>query len=153
MEGGLGSTGINATADCTITLTRKRKAGEGFLRAVGRDIEEVHWAMRWDKDICTWSMDGDAPEEKDMPKSWQTVLDILEKAAPQAMKTGEVAKALGKSETNVCGLLNRLKSVGLVTKPEYGRWSTARFTPLLPLRENESVNVNGMKNEEELEIW
>jgi hypothetical protein len=153
MEGGLGSTGINTTADCTITLTRKRKAGEGFLRASGRDIEEVHWAMLWDKDICTWSMNGDAPEEKDIPKSWQTVLNVLRKTASQAMKTSEIAKALGKSETNVCGLLNRLKSAGLVPKPEYEKWSASTLTLSLPLRENESVNMIGSKDKKELEIW
>ena len=74
MDGGLGSVGLNATADCTITLARKRESSEGFLRATGRDIEETHWTLKWDKELCSWFRVGDAPKEKSLSEEQQVGL-------------------------------------------------------------------------------
>jgi replicative DNA helicase len=128
MDGGLGSIGINATADCTITLTRKRESSEGFLRATGRDIEEIHWTLKWDKDLCSWSKAGDAPRERALSVEQQEIYRILEEEAPGSVPTSKIAKKAGKSEGNTINILNRLTASGFVTKVERGLWAVSKLT-------------------------
>jgi hypothetical protein len=128
MDGGLGSIGINATADCTITLARKRESSEGFLRATGRDIEEIHWALKWDRDLCSWSKTGDAPKEKALSEEQREIYQILAEAAPEPVATSAIAEKTGKSEGNTINILRRLLAAGLVTKPERGLWVISKFT-------------------------
>jgi hypothetical protein len=60
MESALGSTGINATADCTLTMRRKRGTAEAALSVTGRDIEAAAYTLSWDKDICSWTVKDQA---------------------------------------------------------------------------------------------
>jgi hypothetical protein len=122
MDGGLGSVGINATADCSITLTRKRDSAEGFVRATGRDIEDIHWSLRWDKAACSWSRIGDAPKEKSLSEDQQIVFHILEEEAPNPVPTAIIAEKTGKSEGNTINMLKRLVTTGFVTKKGRGLW-------------------------------
>jgi hypothetical protein len=55
MESALGSTGINATADTTLTMRRKRGTAEASLSVSGRDVEDAAYTLSWDKDICSWT--------------------------------------------------------------------------------------------------
>jgi RecA-family ATPase len=45
MESALGSTGINATADTTLTMRRKRGTGEATLSVTGRDVENTAFTL------------------------------------------------------------------------------------------------------------
>jgi len=128
MDGGLGSIGINATADCTITLTRKRESSEGFLRATGRDIEETHWTLKWDKELCLWSKVGDAPRERTLSAEQQELYQILKEEAPSPVQTSKIAEKAGKSEGNTINILNRLVTTGFVKKVGRGLWTDSKFT-------------------------
>jgi replicative DNA helicase len=137
MDGGLGSVGINATADCSITLTRKRDSAEGFLRATGRDIEDIHWALRWDKESCTWSRIGEAPKEKLLSEDQHILLQILEEESPNPVSTAVIAEKVGKSLGNTINILNRLVTSGFVTKAGRGLWAVSDFTHSLSIKDSE----------------
>ncbi|AEF80737.1 AAA family ATPase [Leadbettera azotonutricia] len=141
MDGGLGSMGINGTADCTITLTRKRESSEGFLRATGRDIEDIHWALNWDKKLCIWTKTGNAPKNKLLSVDQQIIIDILQQSAPESLETSDIAKKAGKSEQNTINILKRMGNMGFVTKTSRGLWSANKLTNSLSLGENELVNL------------
>jgi len=128
MDGGLGSVGINATADCTITLSRKRDSNEGFLRATGRDIEDIYWALKWDKELCSYSKVGDVPKEKSLSEDQQILIQILEEDAPKPVTTAVIADRAGKSVGNTINILKRLISSGFVTKAGRGLWGLSEFT-------------------------
>lgn len=128
MDGGLGSVGLNATADCTITLARKRESSEGFLRATGRDIEEIHWTLKWDKELCSWFSLGDAPKEKFLSSEQQVILDILEEEAPNPASSAAVAEKTGKSVGNTINILKRLATAGFVVKVGRGLWARSKLT-------------------------
>ena len=122
MDGGLGSVGINATADCIITLARKRDGSEGYLRATGRDIGEIHWELKWDKELCSWSRIGDALKEKSLSSEQKVILQILEEELPNPVSTTSIAKKAEKSKGNIINILNRLVDSGFVTKQGRGSW-------------------------------
>lgn len=122
MDGGLGSIGVSSTADCAITLSRKRDSSEGFLRATGRDIEESHFALKWVKESCNWSLIGDVPKEKTLPQAQQQILQILQDEK-QPVSTTRIAEIAEKSIVNTINILNRLKDSGFVTKIGHGVWA------------------------------
>jgi hypothetical protein len=142
MEGGLGSIGINATADCTITLTRKRESTEGFLRATGRDIAETHWALTWNKDICSWSIADDMPTGKPLTPDQQEVLRYMAENGQEPITTGEIASALHKPSSTISGILKRLQDLSLVIKPKYGLWALPSFVLSTSLREDETAKLH-----------
>ena len=127
MDGGLGSMGINATADCSICLTRKRDSNEGYIKATGRDIEDKHLALKWDKESCIWSMIGDVPKEQFLPLEQLKIYYLMKELDGQAT-TSLITEKTGKSEANVINLLNKLVKIGLVIKIERGLWAIAEFT-------------------------
>ncbi|WP_062327787.1 hypothetical protein [Treponema endosymbiont of Eucomonympha sp.] len=58
MESALGSTGINATADTTLTIRRTRGTNEATLSITGRDVEDACYALAWESGICSWAVTG-----------------------------------------------------------------------------------------------
>lgn len=131
MDSGLGSMGLNATADCTITLTRKRDSSEGFLRATGRDIEDIFWSLSWDKALCSYTKLEDVPKEKLLSEEQKIILQILEEET-EPVPTGVIAQKAEKSEGNVINILKRLEKNGLVKKIERGFWGLSKLTTSLP---------------------
>ena len=124
MDSSLGSVGLNATADCTITLTRNRDSSDGSLRATGRDIEDVHWSLLWNKDTCLWARIGDVPKEKSLSGERRLIYQILAEFTNPA-STAEIAEKAEKSTANTINILNKLLSYGLVTKVGRGSWELA----------------------------
>jgi replicative DNA helicase len=81
MESALGSTGINATADTTMTMRRKRGTGEATLSVTGRDMEDTSYTLAWDKDICSWALTNQAALKPALSEAQQQIIDLLENEA------------------------------------------------------------------------
>jgi RecA-family ATPase len=77
MESALGSTGINATADCTLTMRRKRGDAQAIMQVSGRDVEDTSYTMAWDKDCCSWTITEKEALKPSIPEAQQAILDIL----------------------------------------------------------------------------
>jgi RecA-family ATPase len=141
MESALGSTGINATADTTLTMIRKRGTGEAALKATGRDIMDTSFTLSWDADICSWSVTGQGALKPALTEAQQQIVDLLESEA-RNWTVGEIAKTLNKGKSAVSNLLKRLMETGQVESPIYGQWSVKRsFTVSLPLRGCETMKL------------
>jgi DNA-binding CsgD family transcriptional regulator/archaellum biogenesis ATPase FlaH len=170
MESALGSTGINATADCTLTMTRKRGTSEAALKATGRDIVDTSFTLSWDADICSWSVTGQGALRPTLTEAQQQIIDLLESEA-RNWTTKEIADGLGKTRPAVSNLLKKLMETGHVENLIYGQWRAKRsFTVSSSLRGGETVKlrqgtIEGGKapsfpetnpveaTEGELEIW
>jgi hypothetical protein len=140
MESALGSTGINATADTTLTMRRKRGTSEATLSVTGRDVEDIAYTLTWDKDICSWALTGQAALKPALSEAQQQIIDLLESEA-RNWTTAEIVKATEKGAPAVGNLLSKMKDVGLIESPCRGWWKAkGEFTNSLPLREGVLVN-------------
>jgi predicted transcriptional regulator len=128
MESALGSTGINATADCTLTMTRKRGTGEAVLKATGRDIEDTSFTLSWDADICSWSVTGQGALKPALSEAQQQIIDLL-KSEARDWSAGEIIEAVGKSKQAVNDLLSKMKGTGLIENPCRGQWRSKAVKP------------------------
>jgi hypothetical protein len=121
IESALGSTGINATADTTLTMRRKRGTAEATLSATGRDVEDTAFTLSWDKDICSWTVINQAALKPALSEAQQQIIDLLESEA-RNWTTGEIAEATGIQKYEVSRQATALAGKGLIEKPIYGQW-------------------------------
>jgi hypothetical protein len=162
MESALGSTGINATADTTLTMRRLRGSGEATLSVTGRDVEDTAYTLSWDKDICSWAVTNSAALKPAVPEAQQQIVDLLESEA-RDWTTAEVVEVIGKRAPATSNLLKRLLETGRIENPDRGLWrAKSKFTNSYPLRESEYVNSENSPETapagagaavEELGIW
>jgi hypothetical protein len=121
MESALGSTGINATADTTLTMRRKRGTSEATLSVTGRDVEDTAFTLSWDKDICSWAVTGQGTLKPVLSEAQQQITDLLESEA-RNWTTGEIVEATGKSYPAIGNILKRLQETGHIESPDRGHW-------------------------------
>jgi hypothetical protein len=121
MESALGSTGINATADCTLTMRRKRGTNEATLAVTGRDVEDTAYTLQWDKDICSWAITEQGELKPSISEVQQQIIGLLESDA-RLFTTAEIAKVLGIQKYEVSRQAAALAVKGLIEKPIYGQW-------------------------------
>ena len=121
MESALGSTGINATADATITMRRKRGTNEATLSATGRDIEDVSYSISWDRELCTWTITGQGALKPVLTETQQQIIDLLE-SEEKDWTTGEIKEGIEKSYAATGNLLKRLQEIGCIESPSRGKW-------------------------------
>ncbi|MGD9940878.1 MAG: AAA family ATPase [Clostridia bacterium] len=138
METVSGTNGLNGGADCTWVLTRSRGEADAKLYATGRDIEEQNLALSFDREFATWRVLGDAAEYT-QGQERRAVLDVLPMGA--AMKTSDIATAIGKKEQATGYLLSKLEAEGLVKKPKYGYWTrlTSPVTTVTPVSNQQEL--------------
>ena len=135
MESALGSTGINATADCTITLRRKRGDELATMQVSGRDVEDTSYSLRWDKHCCSFTIAEKAELKPTLPEAQQEIIDILG-SEDRNWTNAEIIEKTEKSKQAVSNLLSRMKEIGLILNPYPGQWrSKTEYTCTLPLRE------------------
>jgi hypothetical protein len=171
MESALGSTGINATADCTLTMRRKRGTSEATLAVTGRDVEDTVYTLSWDKDICSWAATAGQPLKPALSEARQQIIDLLESEA-RNFTTAYIVEATGIQKYEVSRQAAALAAKGLIEKPIYGQWKAkTEFASLQSPREMQTPQTSNITPEvvpagppeekpapetraaEELEIW
>jgi len=121
MESALGSTGINATADCTLTLRRQRGTSEATLSVTGRDVEDISYSLLWDRELCTYSISGQGPLKQALPKELQRMVDLL-KSDNREWATKEIATELNKKAPTISEQAGKLADLGYIDKTKTGYW-------------------------------
>jgi replicative DNA helicase len=121
MESALGSTGINATADTTLTMRRKRGTSEATLSVTGRDVEDTTYTLSWDKDICSWSVTGQGALKPALTEAQQQIVDLLESEA-RNWTVGEIAKTLEKSKSTISEQAAKLFKMDCIECPYQGQY-------------------------------
>jgi RecA-family ATPase len=165
MESALGSTGINATADTTLTMRRKRGTSEAVLSATGRDVEDTAYTMVWDKDICSWALTNQAALKPALTEAQQQIIDLLESEA-RNFTTSEIAETTGIRKYEVSRQAASLAAKELIVKPIYGQWrAKEQFASLQSPKEMQTLQTSNtaeprpedpvwaVPEAEELAIW
>jgi hypothetical protein len=103
-----GSTGLTGGVDGAMVLKRDRGKQDATLVVDGRDIEEpAELALRWDADIASWSLMGDA-EEYRQSEERRRIIELLERM-DEPMYPKDIAEALEKNRSTTRVLLANMK--------------------------------------------
>src|SRR5215217_7832887 len=114
-----GSTGLTGGVDGALVLKRDRGKQDATLMVDGRDIEEPsELALRWDADIASWSLMGDA-EEYRQSEERRRILQLLERIG-EPMGPKDIAEALEKNRSTTRVLLANMKQDGQVEATSRG---------------------------------
>ncbi|HHV63231.1 MAG TPA: AAA family ATPase [Firmicutes bacterium] len=123
-----GSTGLSGAADAVWVLKRSRGQADAELLITGRDIEEKEIALTFDLQTGGWTILGDA-EEYRMSKERREILKTLREAG-EVLTPKAIADQLGRKETNIRFLLNKLVQEGQVIRVGYGKYTVTPTTTL-----------------------
>jgi hypothetical protein len=108
-----GSTGLTGGVDGAMVLKRDRGKQDATLVVDGRDIEEPsEFALRWDADIASWSLMGDA-EEYRQSEERRRIMGLLMRI-DEPMQPKDIAEALEKNRSTTRVLLANMKQDGQV---------------------------------------
>jgi hypothetical protein len=129
-----GSTGLSGGADSILVLKRDRGRAEAYLHVTGREIEETELALRWDPELASWALVGEA-EEYRLSNERQQVLRVLRDAG-MPMSPKEIAEATDKSHGSVKVLLGEMVKAGQVANPTYGKYAIPDTYPYSPYSAN-----------------
>ncbi len=114
-----GSTGLTGGVDGALVLKRDRGKQDATLHIDGRDIEEPsEMALRWEADIASWSLMGDA-EEFRQSEERRRIIALLERM-DEPMSPKDIAEALGKNRSTTRVLLASMKQDGQVEATSRG---------------------------------
>ncbi len=119
------STGLTAGVDGFLILRRTPGSKGPTLYVDGRDIEEpTEYALHWNMNTATWSIEGTA-EEVHISKERGDILLELNRA-PEPMTPKEVADVMpGSSHSSVKKLMWTMLGDGQLIKDDRGRYSPA----------------------------
>ncbi|WP_338538172.1 AAA family ATPase [Janibacter terrae] len=128
-----GSTGLTGGADATLVLKRARGEHSASMHVTGRDIVESEYAVTFNPQRCTWSLDGEALADSAMIAATNRVADGLgDKAAeilavvskhPDGIGPKAVGETVGLSTANAATYLTRLVESGRVDKAGRGKYT------------------------------
>src|SRR5215218_9130873 len=114
-----GSTGLTGGVDGALVLKRDRGKQDATLAIDGRDVEEpTELALRWDADIASWSLMGNA-EEYRQSEERRRILQLLESMG-EPMGPKDIAEALEKNRSTTRVLLANMKQDGQVETTSRG---------------------------------
>jgi len=114
----LGTGGIPAGADTPAVLYKVGDQARLYIR--GRDVEEIHKAMFFDKETRQWTVEGDYEEETTAGENTRTlILTCLIKAGPAGLSPSDIAKETGLNDGKVRTSLHRMKKAGQINRTQY----------------------------------
>ena len=136
-----GSTGLTGGVDGALVLKRDRGKQDATLMVDGRDIEEPsELALRWDADIASWSLMGDA-EEFRMSEERRGIVNLLRRVG-EPLGPKDIAQVLGRNYGAVRVMLSEMVKDGLLASPSRGKYTPTNNTN----NANMTNNTNNANN-------
>ncbi len=111
-----GTTGLTAGFDTMLVL--KKKDNMHTLHVTGRDIAETEYQLEFDESSCVWKAEQKASEVK-MTVEREEIFELM-KSYKRRMKTGEIARILGKSTSNISKMLGKMVKEGTLKSMGFG---------------------------------
>jgi hypothetical protein len=128
-----GTNGLAGAADAVLVMKRSRGQHDAELLVTGRDIEERNLALRFDPQVGTWTMLGDA-EEFQMGDTRRRVLTCLSLVSQMSPK--ETSDQLGITPESARQTLKRMADDGHIKANGDGTYSAIPTDPLSHLSQS-----------------
>jgi hypothetical protein len=116
-----GSLGLTGAADGVLVLKRGRGQADAVLHATGRDFEDKEIALRWDAQVTSWRMLGDAAEFQ-RSNERQDVIELF-RLQRKSLAPKEVSDLLGRTPSATKKLLWTMAKDGDLHADGNGRYS------------------------------
>jgi hypothetical protein len=113
-----GTFGISGAADGLLLLIRDAGEYLGELRITGRDMDSSEYAMKFNPDILTWNIMGDASEIQSTDQK-QILFDAMKEHGGD-MSPKEIAEKSGLYDGYVGRMLPYLVKTGVIIKVRRG---------------------------------
>lgn len=136
-----GSTGLTGAADTTIVLRRPRGEAGALLNITGRDVEESEYALTFDPQAGTWTLDGTAlAEAAQRAVELKTTASLGDDAAavvkyvlgrPEGVRAGDVTRDLDLPAATARQYLKRAADAGRIQQLARGLYGSV--TPVTPV--------------------
>jgi hypothetical protein len=101
--------------------------------------------LRWDANLASWSLAGDADEYR-LSNERQQIVETLQNAEA-VMSPKEIAEATEKTVGSVKVLLGEMVKAGQVANPSYGKYGLPSTTPYSPYSANSEDDEEGKSKE------
>jgi RecA-family ATPase len=121
-----GSTGLTGAVDTVLVLSRSCDGETLYGR--GRDIPEIEAAVRFDREMCRWSILGNA-EEVHRSKERQDILDAL-RSTGRPLTSRELSDVTGRSYPATRTLVTRMMKDGELIRAERGKYTLLNSPPV-----------------------
>ena len=128
-----------------LVLKRDRGRADAYLHVTGREIEEeAELALRWNADVASWTLAGDA-EEYRVSQERREIVRVLEEAG-EPMTPKEVSELLDKPYSAVKYLMWRMSKDGQLATSGKGCYSptTNLANPLTTNADNSDESVSAV---------
>lgn len=129
LEAVSGTYGLTGAADSILSLKRERGRQDATLYITGRDIDEQELALRWNADIGSWSLMGEAAEYR-LSEERSEVMQTLRQAGRALSPKDVFDSGVGSNAEAVRVLLYKMAADGQI-KNDGGRYSPLA-APSLP---------------------
>jgi len=116
-----GTMAVVGTADTALFLNRPRAMAIGSLKAVGRDILEIAYAIEFRPEDGGWFLIGDL-EQYQQSEQRKQITELL-RAAGEPLGPKQIAEALSKNASTTTNLLIKMLSSGQVKEVGHGKYA------------------------------
>jgi hypothetical protein len=120
-----GTLGLTGAPDSILVLKRD-SSGTVILHGRGRDLVEIEKAMTFNKDVCTWSITGEARDARATGER-KAILAAMKEISAPASPT-EIATLAQLKPANVRHILLRMVKDDLVRKIDHGKYEAVIVT-------------------------
>lgn len=135
-----GTNGLTGAADSVMVLKRDSGTPNCTLYVRGRDIEEAEKAVRFEPDIGTWKLLGDASEVGRTDER-QAILDVL-RQNPNPLTARDISEILSKSYDAIRRCVTRMWHAGELVKTGRGLY-TCPSCPSVPTTHQSDIGTLG----------
>jgi RecA-family ATPase len=135
-----GTLGLTGCADTVLVLKRARAEADGVLSITGRDVEESEKALRFEREIMSWVLMGDAAEFQQSEQRRQ-ILNALDEAG-EPMTPKQIAEALGTGKYgSIRHLVRRMVKEGILSSTAKGAYSPFTYQHIWPVTAGDSARM------------
>lgn len=137
----LGTTGIGGAMDNVFIL--KKVSGNYIFHVRGRDVEEKEYRIKRVEESYSWVIEGENESLK-LTEEKKEIVDLLTDSN-EVMKSGQIAKALGKKVPNISKHIKALEKEGIVFPHGYGKYA------IFPKESKSGKSGKGLQNQMDFE--
>jgi RecA-family ATPase len=117
-----GTRGISGSADANFVLEKNKYTGLLYIQ--GRDLEDQKYDLELEVKSLTWTFKG-LSNTIDLTPEQQSILDAFDQDYEKELKPSEIAKIIGKEDTNIRPTISKIHSLGLLVQDSYGKYKMA----------------------------
>jgi hypothetical protein len=117
----VGTTGLTASPDTLLVLEKNPAINMATLSIIGRDVKDGKLGVEFNNESSTWIAKDDLPDYH-TTKERMDIVELFNDDSTIELKSGDIAKSIGKSSPATSNLLKKLLKEGILIEASYGSY-------------------------------